>query len=108
MSSYHRAVAGTGLLAASIAVLLGTVAIFVWRVRNPAWVRDARLTQNASPLSSLLMLVFGALVTALVLALGVFWVATGHSVVGWAMVSLAATGLLHVSVGVWIRRQPFP
>lgn len=88
--------------------MLGTVAIFVWRLRNPAWVRDARLTQNASPLSSLLMLVFGALVTALVLVLGVFWVATGHSVVGWAMVCLGATGLSHVSVGVWIRRQPFP
>ncbi|MCS6561025.1 hypothetical protein N8D74_17035 [Curtobacterium flaccumfaciens] len=100
--------AGTGLLAASIAVLMGTVAIFVWRVRDPIWVRDARLTQNASPVSSLLMLVFGALVTALVLALGVFWIATGHTVVGWAMVCLAATALSHVSVGAWIRRRPLP
>ncbi|MBT1545190.1 hypothetical protein [Curtobacterium aurantiacum] len=100
--------AGTVLLGASIAVLLGTVAIFVSRVRNPAWVRDARLTQNASPVISVLLLAFSALVTALVLALGAFWVATGHSVVGWAMVCLAATGLSHVSVGVWIRRQPLP
>jgi len=108
LSDYHRAVAGTGLLAVSIAVLLGTVAIVLWRVRNPAWVRDARLAQNASPVSSLLMLAFGAVVTTLVLVLGVFWVTTGHGVVGWAMVGLAATGLSHVWVGVWIRRQPLP
>ncbi|MBT1676526.1 hypothetical protein [Curtobacterium aurantiacum] len=100
--------AGTVLLGASIAVLLGTVAIVVWRVRNPTWVRDAQLTQNASPVISFLLLAFSALVAALILTLGVFWVATGHRVVGWAMVCLAVTGLSHVWVGVWIRRQPFP
>jgi hypothetical protein len=96
------------LLAASVAVLLGTVAGLVWRVRNPVWLRDAQLTLNASPRSSMLVLVSGALVAALVLALGIFWVAAGHIVDGWAMVCLAATGFAHVSVSVWIRRQPFP
>ncbi|WP_123653700.1 MULTISPECIES: hypothetical protein [unclassified Curtobacterium] len=98
--------AATGLLVASVAILVGTVALFGWRVRNPAWVRDAQLTQNASPVISLLMLVFGVLVVAVVLALGIFWVATEHGVVGWVMVCVAATGLVHVWVNVWIRRRP--
>lgn len=100
--------AEAGLLAASVALLVGTVALLMWRMRNPTWVRDAQLTQNASPLISFLMLALGALLVALVSALGIFWVATGHSIIGWGMICLAATGLAHVWVNVWIRRQPFP
>ena len=103
---YHLAMAEAGLLAASIAILVGTVAILVHRVRTPAWVRDAQLTLNASPVTSLLLLLVGALLVALVLAFGIFWLATGHSVVGWAMVCLAATGIAHLGVTVWIRQQP--
>ena len=99
--------AEAGLLAASIAVLVGTVAILVNRVRTPAWVRDVQLTVNASPVISLLLLLLcGALLVALVLAFGIFLLATGHSVVGWAMVCLAATGIAHLGVTEWIRRQP--
>jgi hypothetical protein len=98
--------AEAGLLAASIAVLVGTVAILVNRVRAPAWVRDAQLTLNASPVTSLLLLLCGALLVALVLAFGIFFLATGHSVIGWAMVCLAATGIAHLGVTMWIRRQP--
>ncbi|PZE60211.1 hypothetical protein DEJ04_06470 [Curtobacterium sp. MCLR17_044] len=85
---------------------MGTVAILVHRVRTPAWVRDVQLTLNATPVTSLLLLLVGALLAALVLAFGIFWLATGHSVVGWAMVCLAATGIAHLGVTVWIRRQP--
>jgi hypothetical protein len=95
-----------GLLAASIAILLDTVAILMHRVRTPAWVRDAQLTLNANPLASLPLLLVAALLVALVLAFGIFLVATRHSVVGWAMVCLAATGIAHLGVTVWIRRQP--
>jgi hypothetical protein len=97
-----------GLFAASVALLVGTVALLVWRVRNPTWVRDAQLSQNASPLISLLMLALGALLVALVSAVEIFWVAAGHNIVGWGMICVAATGLAHVWVNVWIRRQPFP
>lgn len=107
---YHLGMAEAGLLAASIAILVGTVAILVHRVRTPAWVRDAQLTLNASPVSSLLLLLVGALLVALVLAFafafGIFFLATGHNVIGWAMVCLAATGIAHLGVTVWIRRQP--
>ncbi|OII35625.1 hypothetical protein BIV02_12530 [Curtobacterium sp. MMLR14_014] len=103
---YHLAMAEAGLLAASIAVLVGTVAILVHRVRTPAWVRDVQLTLNASPVTSLLLLLAGALLVALVLAFGIFLLATRHSVVGWAIVCLAATGIAHLGVTVWIRRQP--
>ena len=48
----------------------------------------------------------GALLVALVLAFGIFLLATGHSVVGWAMVCLAATGIARLGVTVAIRRQP--
>ena len=98
--------AATGLLAASVAILVGTVALFVWRARNPVWVRDAQLTQNASPVTSVLLLVLGVLVAALVLAFGIVLIRTGHSLVGWAMVCLAAARLVHASVAVWIRRRP--
>ncbi|WP_282818676.1 hypothetical protein [Curtobacterium flaccumfaciens] len=98
--------AEAGLLAASIAILVGTAAILVKRVRTPAWVPDAQLTLNASPVTSLLLLLVGALLVALVLAFGIFLLVNGHSVVGWAMVCLAATGIAHLGVTVWIRRQP--
>ncbi|MFK4483635.1 hypothetical protein [Curtobacterium sp. AB7] len=95
--------AEASLLAASIAVLVGTVAILVNRVRTPAWVRDAQLTLNASAVTSLLLLVCGALLVALVLAFGIFLLATRHGVVGRAMVCLAATGIAHL--GVTVRRH---
>ena len=98
--------AEAGLLAASIAVLVGTVAILVHRVRTPAWVHDAQLTLNASPVTSLLLFLAGALLVVLFLTFGIFLVATRHSVVGWAIVCLAATGIAHLGVTVWIRRQP--
>lgn len=107
-SSYYRVVAEAGLLAASVAILIGTVALFVRRVRNPTWVRDAQLAQNASPLNGPLMPTLGALVVALVFAFGIFLIATDHSIVGWVMICGAATGLAHVWVNVWIRRQPLP
>lgn len=87
---------------------MGTVALLVWRVRNPTWVRDAQLSQNGSPLISLLMLALGTLLVALVSAIGIFWVAARHDIVGWGMICVAASGLTHVWVNVWIRRQPFP
>ncbi len=96
------------LLAAGIVVVVGTVALLLWRVRDPTWVRDAQLTQNASPVTSLLMLVLGALLVALASALGVVFIATGHGMVGWTMICLAVAGLAHVSVSVWIRRRPLP
>ncbi|WIB78691.1 hypothetical protein DEJ28_06230 [Curtobacterium sp. MCPF17_002] len=98
--------AEAGLLAASVAILVGTAALLVWRVRNPTWVRDAQLTQNASPVISLLMLALGALLVALAFTFGISLVATRHSILGWAMICLAATGLTHVWVNVWIRRRP--
>lgn len=103
--------AEAGLLAASIAILVGTAAILVKRVRTPAWVRDAQLTLNASPVTSLLLLLVGALLVALVLAFGIFLLVNGHSVIGWAMVCLAATGIAHLgdrvdrSVAVAVRRR---
>jgi len=103
---YHLATAEAGLLAASIAVLAGTVAILVHRVRTPAWVRDVQLTLNATPVTSLLLLLCGALLVGLVLTFGIFLVVTRHGVIGWAMVCLAATGIAHLGVTVWIRRQP--
>jgi len=101
-------VAEAVLLAAGIVVVVGTVALLLWRVRDPTWVHDAQLTQNASPVISLVMLVLGALLVALASALGAVLIATGHGMVGWTMVSLAVAGLAHVWVSVWIRRRPLP
>ncbi|MDB6427106.1 hypothetical protein [Curtobacterium sp. 20TX0008] len=96
------------LLAVSVVVLVGTVALFLWRVRNPTWVRDTQLTQNASPVTSLVMVVLGALLVALALAFGVVSIATGRSLIGWAMICAAGSGLAHLVVTVWIRRRPLP
>jgi len=96
------------LLAASVVILVGTVVLFQWRVRNPTWVRDARLTQNASPVVSLVMLVLGTLLVALVFAFGIGFIATGRSLIGWAMICAAGSGLAHVIVTVWIRQRPLP
>ncbi|QQD76254.1 hypothetical protein I8920_00270 [Curtobacterium sp. YC1] len=96
------------LLAAGIVLVVGTVALLLWRVRDPTWVRDAQLTQNASPVTSLFMLVLGTLLVALASVLGIVLIATGRGIVGWTMACLAVAGLAHVSVSVWIRRRPLP
>lgn len=98
--------AEAGLLAASVAILVGTAALLVRLVRNPVRVRDAQLALNADPVVSLLTLVLGAVLVVLVLAVGIAWIAAGHGVVGWAMVCLGATGVAHLAVVVWIRRKP--
>lgn len=98
--------AEAGLLAAAVALFLGTAALLVRLVRNPARVRDAQLALNANPVVSLLTIVLGVLLVVLVLALGIAWIATGHGVVGWALVCLGATGVAHLAVGLWIRRKP--
>ena len=96
------------LLAVSIVVLVGTVVLFLWRVRDPTWVRDTQLTQNASPVISLVMLVLGALLVALALAFGIIFIATGRSLIGWVTICAAGSGLAHIWVTVWIRRRPLP
>ncbi|WJY00176.1 hypothetical protein [Curtobacterium sp. 458] len=96
------------LLAASIVILVGTVALLLWRVRDPTWVRDTRLTQNASPVISLVTLVLGAILVALISAFGIVFIATGRSIIGWALICAAGSGLAHVWVAVWTRRQPLP
>ncbi len=92
-------------MAASVALLWEQPRSWCGACETQRGYEDAQLTQNASPLISFLMLALGALLVALVSALGIFWVATGHCIVGWGMICLAATGLAHVWVNVWIRRQ---
>lgn len=96
------------LLAASVVILAGTVVLYLWRVRNPTWVRDQWLTQNGSPVISLVALVLGSLLVALVLAFGIAVMAAGRSLIGWGMICAACSGVVHVWVGVWIRQQPLP
>jgi hypothetical protein len=96
------------LLAASIAVSIGTVALTVRNLRDPVRVRDAQLTQNASPVTSLVVLVIGVLAVALVLVFGIALLAAGHGVAGCSMLCLAAGGVTLVAGTIWLRTRPFP
>lgn len=93
------------LLLASIVVLLGTTVGLVWRVRDPNWVRDTGLAQNATPRSTVVTFVLAALFVGAAALIGVVLLTGGHVLAGLAFLVAAASGGVMTGVGVWVFRQ---